>query len=34
MKNGTDTDTAKCDSMPLGAHRAYYGKVRTFLSVA
>ena len=23
-----------CNSMPLGALRAYYGKVRTFLSAA
>ena len=23
-----------CNSMPLGARRAYYGKVRTFLSAA
>ena len=23
-----------CNSMPLGARRAYYGKVRTLVSVA
>ena len=34
LKQSTGFHAVFCNSMPLGARRAYYGKVRTFLSAA
>ena len=34
MEKGKSNKTKKCNSMPLGAHRAYYGKVCTLVSAA